>query len=59
MIERWAGADRTVEYVWSVWRDNHRVHLGGPQPSAEAAEREAKSYCESGLGQAPDTVVHL
>ena len=59
MIERWAGADDTVEFVWSVWRNGHRMQLGGPQPSADAAEREATSFCRTALGTAPDSVTRL
>ncbi|MFQ5955737.1 MAG: hypothetical protein ACE5JZ_11800 [Kiloniellales bacterium] len=59
MIERWVNRDGGQDYLWSVWRDGSRVHMGGPHPTAEAAETEAREYCIEELGVTAERVTRL
>ena len=60
MIERWTNRDGSTDYRWSVWRDGHRLDMGGrPHADAEECEKEARAYCVETLGQEPDKVSHL
>lgn len=59
MIERWTNRDGGVDFLWSVWRDGSRVHMGGPFPTAEAAEAAAREFCTDRLGTEPDLVSRL
>ncbi len=59
MIEHWSDRDGGQDYLWSVWRDGSRVHMGGPYPSAEAAEAEARAYLSEELGAEADRVTRL
>ena len=59
MIETWSKADGSTDYRWSVWRNGHRMHMGGPHPTAESAEAEARNTCLRTLGTEPDSVLHL
>ena len=60
IIERWIGADQTVDYRWSVWRDGLRLQMG-PEvyATAEACASEAREFCVHGLGCEPDRVTRL
>ena len=60
MIERWTNRDGSTDYRWSVWRDGHRLDMGG-RPYAESGEceKEARAFCLQALGQEPDKVSHL
>ena len=58
MIERWTIAGAT-DYRWSVWRDGKRLAMGGPHPSFEASEADARAACRKALGREPDRVTRL
>ena len=59
MIERWTQRDGSVDWLWSIWQDGDRKHLGSTHPSAEAAETEARSICRQYMGREPDDVTVL
>ncbi len=59
MIEQWANRDGTTDYLWSAWQNGQRIQMGGPHPSAEAAEQEAHAHCLRALGAPPDRVTRL
>jgi hypothetical protein len=59
MIERWTNRSGGEDFLWSVWRDGNRLHMGGPHQSAEAAEAEARDFCAKGLRAVPDRVTRL
>lgn len=59
MIERWSAPGGKTDFLWSVWRDGKRVHMGGTCPSADDAETDARLYCRQRLGQEPDAVTRL
>jgi hypothetical protein len=59
MIEQWMNLDGSTDYLWSVWRDGTRIHMGGALENAEDAEIDAKAYCVARLGGDPDSVVRL
>ena len=59
MIEQWNNLDGSTDYLWSVWRDGRRVHMGGTHTTADAAETEARAYCRGQLGAEPDGVTRL
>lgn len=59
MIEEWRNLDGSADYLWSVWRDGRRLHMGGMHPTPEEAEREARGFCAGRLGAAPDSVTRL
>jgi hypothetical protein len=59
MIERWNNRDGSQDVLWSVWQDGKRVHMGGPLPTADAAEAEARAFCRKALGREPDRVTTL
>ncbi len=59
MIERWSNRDGGDDFLWSVWRDGSRVQMGGPHPTAEAAEAAARAFCAGELGVEPERISHL
>ncbi len=60
VIERWTRSDSTTEYRWSVWRDGHRIEMGGKAFSdGDDCETEALDFCVKALGQKPDKVTRL
>ncbi len=59
MIEQWKNLDGSIDYLWSVWRDGTRIHMGGALDSAEDAEIDAKAYCLARLGSEPDSLIRL
>ncbi len=59
MIEQWKNLDGSVDYLWSVWRDGTRIHMGGRLDSADDAETDAKAYCVARLGSPPESIVRL
>lgn len=58
IIERWSGPDGT-EFRWSVWRDGHRVQMGGSYADAAACEAAAAEFCAKMLGAKVDRVTRL
>lgn len=59
MIERWSQRDGSVDWLWSIWRDGEREHMGGAHDSPESAEMEARAACHRRLGCGPDNVTVL
>jgi len=59
MIERWSQRDGSVDWLWSIWQDGDRKHMGGRHDSPESAEMEARAVCQQYLGQPPDEVTVL
>jgi hypothetical protein len=59
IVERWVNLDKSTDFRWSIWRDGTRVQMGGPHPSAEASEQEARAFCRKSLGRDPDHVERL
>ena len=59
MIERWSQRDGSVDWLWSIWQDGQRLHMGKPHPTAENAEMEARAVCQKFTGKAPDDVTVL
>jgi hypothetical protein len=60
VIERWTGPHSTTEYRWSVWRDGHRIAMGGRAFSdGDDCETEALEFFVKALGQKPDKVTRL
>lgn len=59
MIERWTQRDGSVDWLWSIWQDGERKHMGGAHPSAESAEMEARALCHRYMGGPPDDVTVL
>ena len=59
IVERWTGLGGGTAYLWSLWRDGQRLETGPVQASPEHAEAEAKFYCLTHLGQAPDKTTRL
>jgi len=59
MIEQWNNLDGSTDFLWSVWRDGARVHMGGRNETAEAAEIEALDFCAKHFGRTPDSVTKL
>ncbi len=59
-IERWSSFQGATAYRWSIWRDGHRMHMGGTaHGEAAGAETEVRAFCEQSLGQQPDQITHL
>ncbi len=58
IVERWSHRDGHVDFLWSVWRDGHRVEMGGPLADAVAAEDGARKYCRQ-AGLKVDRVTRL
>ena len=59
IIEHWTDRAGGQDYLWSVWRDGSRVHMGGPHPTVEAAEAAAREYLSQELGVEADHVIRL
>lgn len=59
MIEQWNNLDGSTDYLWSLWRDGRRVHMGGTHASAAAAEAAARAFCRDRLGAEPNAVTRL
>lgn len=59
MIECWSYPDGRSDFLWSVWREGHRLQMGGKHASVEAAEAEGLAFCRKALGRPPDRVTRL
>ncbi len=59
MIEQWSQRDGSVDWMWSIWSDGQRRHMGGSHDSAESAEMEARAACHKLLGAQPYEVTVL
>ncbi len=45
VIERWTNAEGNTDFLWSVWRDGHRIQMGSNTHStAEDCERKHLSF---------------
>ena len=38
MIERWSQRDGSTDWLWSIWQDGKRRHIGGAKADADSAE---------------------
>ena len=56
IVERWSNADGSTDFLWSLWQDGRRIHMGVKHDSAEAAEQEARLYCQQALAVEPESV---
>ncbi|MEC7489999.1 MAG: hypothetical protein VYA17_10470 [Pseudomonadota bacterium] len=59
MIERWSQRDGSTDWLWSIWQDGERKHMGPSQPSVASAEMEARAGCQKLFGWVPDDVTIL
>lgn len=59
MIEQWNNLDGSVDWLWSVWKDGSRIHMGGAHKDPGTAEAEARSFCRDRYSADPDAVIHL
>lgn len=59
MIERWSQRDGSVDWLWSIWEDGARRHMGSAHSDAASAETEARAVCQRFFGRPPDTVTVL
>lgn len=59
IVERWSQRDGSVEWLWSIWQDGARKHMGGAHDDADSAEMEARAACHQFFGQPPDDVTIL
>ena len=59
IIERWSQRDGSVDWLWSIWQDGERKHMGGALEDAESAEMEARAACHQMFGQPPDDITVL
>lgn len=59
MIERWTQRDGSVDWLWSIWQDGQRRHMGRAHPTAQSAEAEARAMCRQYFGAVPDDVTVL
>ena len=59
IIERWSNRDGTTDFLWTLWRDGSRVHLGERHGNAESAEGDAIAFCHQAFGMQPDRVTRL
>ena len=59
IIERWDNADGSTNYLWSVWSEGRRIHIGGKFDAAAAAEAAADQFCRLTLGANPDRIRRL
>ncbi len=59
MIERWIGSDDSTDHLWSLWRGGSRLQIGNKHDTPEAAEIEARAFCQRALGVEPDRVTRL
>ena len=59
MIERWSQRDGSTNWLWSIWQDGERKHMGEAQADAESAEMEARAACQQMFGKSPDDVTVL
>ena len=59
IIERWSQRDGSTDWLWSIWQDGERRHMGGAQPDAETAEMEARAACQQFFGKSPDDITVL
>ncbi len=56
VIERWSRPDSTTEYRWSVWRDGHRIEMGGKAFSdGDDADIGARTSVIGGKADVPAT----
>ena len=56
MIERWSQRDGSTDWLWSIWQDGKRRHIGGAKADAGSAEMEARSTCQQTFGKTPDDI---
>mgnify|MGYP003625306854 FL=1 len=59
MIERWSQRDGSVDWLWSIWQDGDRKHMGTAHPDADSAEMDARAACHRIFGRPPDDVTVL
>lgn len=59
IVERWSQRDGSTDWMWSIWQDGERKHMGTTHPDAESAKMEARAACHQIFGQAPDDVTVL
>ena len=55
----WENRDGSADFLWSVWREGSRIHMGRPHRTAEAAEAEARAFCANDLGADAERVTRL
>lgn len=58
-LERWTRFDGRTDHRWSVWFDGKQVGMGGPHPSAAAAEGEGLAFCRERLQTEPARITRL
>lgn len=59
MIERWKSLGGKTDFLWSVWQDGRRLHMGEACTTPDDAALEARAYCRRQLGHDPDDVTQL
>ncbi len=59
MIEQWSQRDGSTDWLWSIWQDGARKHMGGAHADAGSAEMEARAMCQRFLGRQPDEITVL
>ena len=59
LFERWSQRDGSTDWLWSIWQDGERRHMGLPQQTADAAEIEARAACHKFMGKSPDAITFL
>ncbi|MEE2996711.1 MAG: hypothetical protein VX700_06150 [Pseudomonadota bacterium] len=59
MIERWSQRDGSTEWLWSIWQDGERKHMGGAHVDADTAEKDARAACRQMYGKIPDDITIL
>ncbi|MND00791.1 hypothetical protein D3C83_195260 [compost metagenome] len=59
IIEQWRNLDGSCQFLWSVWRDGHRIQMSRPTESATDAETQGMNWCKRETGNAPDSVTRL
>ena len=46
IIESWANAVGSTDFLWSVWRDGYRIQMGpNVHSTAEDCEAQALEFC--------------
>jgi hypothetical protein len=59
IIERWSQRDGSVDWLWSIWQDGDRKHMGSAHRDPESAEMEARAACHQLFGRPPENVTVL
>ncbi len=57
MIESWSQRDGSTDWLWSIWENGERKHMGGTQTTAASAEMDAHAACMKYFGKSPDEVL--